>query len=82
MKRTGTKQTDLARFLRMHRVQVSFCLSGRRPWTIDQALDLSLMSGQPVENLLADPSTVRLAKFLSKQPKANGRNTKENVKDA
>ena len=79
MKRTGTKQTDLARFLRMHRVQVSFCLSGRRPWTTDQALDLARITGVPVEKLLADDGALRLAKFLSKQQKPNGKKSKDNA---
>lgn len=78
MRRTGTRQAAIARFLDVSPSQVCRVLAGSKHFTPDQAFALSRISDVPVENLLTDEDSRQLLKFLGKQPKPSAELVKNN----
>lgn len=64
MERTGTHQAELARRAKMPRSQLCQVLKGSRRCSLAKALDLSRVTGVPVEKLVAWPKVPVKRSFL------------------
>jgi transcriptional regulator with XRE-family HTH domain len=82
MKRTNTNQKQLASALDLSETTICFVFQGRRHLSLDAAERLANLSGIPVEKLLTDPDTTRLAKLLGKRTNSHPEKVRDHVRDA
>lgn len=78
MKRTHTNQEQLAEILGVSAPTICLVFQGKRHLPVDAAERLANLSGIPVENLLTDPGTARIAKLLGKRINTSRRSSREN----
>ena len=82
MRRTGTRQSDLARLMDVSEATVSRYLSGKQDISPEPAIRLALLSNVPVEKLLTDGRAARLLKLLGRQSNATSPKRRKNDKVA